>query len=548
MKRLAAMFVSFLFLVAGASTASAGVEDEQVITISPQSGVSYQTRYSCAAGTMHTLVRSTSGIRVIVEQQLLFEGVDSLPGGNSIAGLPGFDLTILSKTSNLADSWAVLETLEGDEPLEAAGPTLTIDGAELDCPDYAAPTPSVFVPITPERVLDTRADTAVNYSGPRPGDEATVVIERSELPVLPADAVAVSATVTATEASTDGFVQLLPTGATPGGSSNVNPQFPGHTLANNAVSPLASGGVSVYTHRSSHLLVDINGYFVESPDAATAGRYQQLDETRRIVDTRPATAINHTSRIVKGGTSLTIPVAAFASLGDEPLGAVAINVTATETGDAGFLQSAATGSLVPGESSIVNPTRPGDTVAAMTIVPVSDDGEIDIYTHADSHVIVDVLGWYTNSDAAASTSGRFVPLEPERVLDTRMTEDPVNCCKTAAPEEDRRHDFFTGRIFPAARATVTVNKLDEAGARDLMINLTAVDATSAGFFQAGAADSFVNGASSTVNATAVGSTVANAAIVGLNETDGFGLPSAAFQVYTQNGGHIVADISGYFTK
>jgi len=537
MKRLITMVVSLASIATGASTVDAGIENEELRIDSDVTGTTYQIRYSCAAAKLQTFVRTDTGRSVTLRRTLSGPNDGSFGSTRTFNGFDRSKPRVLSLSSNTADRWSLEEGNDEDSLVRIAG-------ADIDCPDYSSPSPSVFVPITPTRVLDTRPETRTNFAGPMPEAQATIDIDQSDLPDLPADAVAVSATVTVTEAAQPGFVQLLPTGSTPGGSSNVNPQYAGHTLANNAVAPLSSGGVSVYTHRSTHVVVDVNGYFVEAPNATQSGRYQHLPVTDRVIDTRPASAVNHSTGIVEGGTALTIPVTDLAGLGSDPVGAVAINVTATETSDAGFLQSAATGSLDPGASSIVNPTRPNDTVAAMTIVPVSPNGEIDIYTASDSHVIVDVLGWFTDATAPSSTTGRFVPLEPERILDTRLDDSPVNCC---FPSDYPDFDESSGRRNPGARTTAEVPAIDRAGADTVMVNLTAVDATGAGFFQVGAASGFVDGASSTVNATRAGDIVSNAAVVGLGQPEG-GPTTAAFQVYTQSGGHVVADVAGYFTE
>ena len=53
-----------------------------------------------------------------------------------------------------------------------------------------------------------------------------------------------------------------------------------------------------------------------------------------------------------------------------------------------------------------------------TIQPVSSAG-LTIRSHSGGHVVVDFLGWFTGPSAAVSTQGLFVPVGPQRLLDTR---------------------------------------------------------------------------------------------------------------------------------
>src|SRR5690606_90916 len=47
---------------------------------------------------------------------------------------------------------------------------------------------------------------------------------------------------------------------------------------------------------------------------------------------------------------------------------------------------------------------------------------VRLSTHAAADLVVDVTGYFTPADAARA--GRFVPLQPERLVDTRQTSRP----------------------------------------------------------------------------------------------------------------------------
>lgn len=126
----------------------------------------------------------------------------------------------------------------------------------------ASATPSttgLFVPVTPSRLLDTRAPGQA-----KPGDGAQVPLAPLGQAGIPASGVsAVMLNVTATAPTGGGFVQVLPTGqGVVGGSSNLNLERVGQTVANAAIATLGDGGgVTLYTLRSAHLLADVAGWF-----------------------------------------------------------------------------------------------------------------------------------------------------------------------------------------------------------------------------------------------------------------------------------------------
>ena len=90
--------------------------------------------------------------------------------------------------------------------------------------------------------------------------------------------------------------------------------------------------------------------------------------------------------------------------------AVSLNLTATETGGAGFATVYPCGTSRP-EASTIN-YGPGATIANGIIAKVGSGGKVCIYTHARSHLVVDIDGYFpAGSD--------YRPLTPARLLDTR---------------------------------------------------------------------------------------------------------------------------------
>jgi hypothetical protein len=80
-----------------------------------------------------------------------------------------------------------------------------------------------------------------------------------------------------------------------------------------------------------------------------------------------------------------------------------------------------------------------------------------------------------------------------------------------------------------------------------MTDLTVTQTAGAGFFQTGALGDVVPGASSTLNAERAGQTVPAAAVILVGSDPLLGT-ARGVSVYTQSGGHIVLDVSGFFTR
>ena len=124
------------------------------------------------------------------------------------------------------------------------------------------PSGSSFTPVVPERLLDTRPDSQIGYSGPTPAPGQTV-----ELHVIstgttntPSDAKSVLLNLTGAQASGDGFVTAWPCGADKPTASNLN-LVVGETAPNLVDVRVGVGGnVCLFTQSGTHLVADIAGY------------------------------------------------------------------------------------------------------------------------------------------------------------------------------------------------------------------------------------------------------------------------------------------------
>jgi hypothetical protein len=146
---------------------------------------------------------------------------------------------------------------------------------------------------------------------------------------------------------------------------------------------------------------------------------------------------------------------------------------------------------------------------------------VQLFTERGSHLIVDITGWFTADGAAVSTSGLFRAVSPNRVLDTRQGGAP-------------------GR---GTQLTIGVGGLagvPASGVAAITSNITYVSASGPGYVTLWPASSALPNVS-TLNASQVGETIPNAAIT----TVGSG---TSVNVFTESGGHLLLDITGYYTS
>jgi hypothetical protein len=144
------------------------------------------------------------------------------------------------------------------------------------------------------------------------------------------------------------------------------------------------------------------------------GRYTPLTPAR-ILDTR--TGIGGVAVPLGPGATIDVQVTGQGGVPATGVSAVAMNVTVTgPTGD-GYLTVFPAGAARPVVSNL-NFT-PGHTVPNLVVVGVGAGGRVSMFNSAgDSHLIVDVTGWYAGS--GTGNEGRYQPLVPQRVLDTRF--------------------------------------------------------------------------------------------------------------------------------
>jgi hypothetical protein len=244
---------------------------------------------------------------------------------------------------------------------------------------------------------------------PRAGD--VVHVDLSGL--VPADATAVVANLTVDQASGPGYFTAFPRGARRPPTSNVNVNT-GDTRAAAIMTKIGRSstgapGISVYTMRGGHVIVDVAGY-ITGPSAGASGNGLFVAiQPRRILDTRA-----DRRRLWPGWTrasTLPAPMNTRAQ-------AVVMNLTVTRTMGAGFF------TMLPAQTprrvvSNLNVTGPEQTVANQAVVRASRKG-IACYSQRGAHVVFDLTGWYTGAPVAATTGVPVNPNPPPAQLPWRV--------------------------------------------------------------------------------------------------------------------------------
>lgn len=137
---------------------------------------------------------------------------------------------------------------------------------------------SVFVAVTPCRVLDTRLPAGL-FGGPAftAGTVRHYVIKNGPCTGIP-EAASYSLNVTVLNYSGAGHVTVYPLGSTPPAVATVN--FGGGQPVSNAVVAAAlSGAISIYASAGTHILLDVNGYFHDGSDPMNPNKNLVVDAT-----------------------------------------------------------------------------------------------------------------------------------------------------------------------------------------------------------------------------------------------------------------------------
>jgi hypothetical protein len=132
----------------------------------------------------------------------------------------------------------------------------------VDVVGYFSTAGRPFIPVNPQRIVDSRLATRIGSNGPL-GQGQSAQIGVAGVGPVPAGATAVIVNVTAADSTAPGFITVWPTGTAMPTASTLN-QRPGIPVPNLAYLKLGSGGqLSLFNNAgSTEYIVDVFGYVI----------------------------------------------------------------------------------------------------------------------------------------------------------------------------------------------------------------------------------------------------------------------------------------------
>jgi adhesin/invasin len=270
---------------------------------------------------------------------------------------------------------------------------------------YAAQTSTsgaAYVPMTPTRIVDTRAGSGYAGAGQTLGAGDTLQIPVTGLNGVPANATAVAVNIAVVNTTAPSYIQSYPTGSPPSSTTptvNMN-WLAGEVLSTKAIVGIGTGGdIDVYNAEgSTDVVIDLDGYFTAA--GGTGSLFNALASPVRLADTRPtAVAASGNLPVTVAGAN-GIPSTATAGV---------LNITDLANGP-NYLTAYPAGQSVP-TAADVNYTS-GDTsniVGNASYATTGTGGVVDIFNSTSSaNIVVDAFGYF----APPVTSGVTVTASP----------------------------------------------------------------------------------------------------------------------------------------
>lgn len=432
----------------------------------------------------------------------------TLPSGITFTDLGDGTATLSGKASITAaeHSFPITFTATNSAGVATQAFTLMVEA------DYTS-----LVSVKPARLADTRPGYAT-VDGLFAGGGLREQGSTLELAVagrggVALDAAAVALNVTVAEPLRAGFVTVFPCGEDRPLASNLN-FTAGAVVANAVIAKIGAGGkVCLFVSHDTQLIVDVSGYFSHTSS------FQSINPAR-VLDTRPGYSTIDGLQQGEGiRTRATVTTLQITNRVTVPTDAssVVLNVTVTEAQGPGFITVYPCGSDMPTASNLNY--LAGSTVANLVVTKVGG-GTVCIYSSRDTHLVVDVNGYFPGVTA-------YQALDPARLLETRPQESTI----------DGR--FLGGGLLAAG----TVTELPVAGrggvpsdAATVMLNVTVTEPTAPGFVTV-----YPCGTSTPLASNLnydVGTTVAIAAIVQVG-SDG------TVCLFNSSPTQLVVDVSGF---
>jgi hypothetical protein len=440
----------------------------------------------------------------------------------------------------------------------AAGTTYLAADGSAQTFSVAAAAAYPYHPVTPTRVCDTRAASGTAIAANQCNNEGgaagslhsgqTIDVTVADGATVPSNATAVVLNVAVTDTTSSSFLSVYPTGLSRPNASNLN-WSPGVTIPNLVEVPVGSAGkVTVYNLAGqADVVIDVEGYVAPGANAYT-GLYNAVAPTR-ICDTRAssgsAVVTNQCNNAGAGlafqtGTTRAIQIEGEGPIPASGVSAVALNIAVTNTSSAGFLTAwPDDGSGRPNASNLN--WSAGATIPNRVIVPVAADGKIDLYNLAgNTDVIVDVTGWFTDSNNVLATGSLYLPVTPTRICDSRAAVLGAVAANQCNHNGIGTGTWSSGTVNPVA---VVGNAGVPTGATAAVLNVAVTNTSSSSFLTLWPDDGSARPNASDLNWTP-GLTIPNLVIATLPSS---GAHAGSVNVFNLSGAaDVVVDVEGYY--
>ncbi len=378
-----------------------------------------------------------------------------------------------------------------------------------------------IISINPQRLLETRTDQPsgqIGYAGAQPTAGQTIELKVTGVApaLVPDDATTVFLNVTATNTARDGYVTVWPCGSPRPFASNLNPMvgFITHNLV--AAKVGVDGKVCIFTNQATDLIADLTSYH-------PAGSAYMPHVPERLLETRmgqPTGQIGYAGAKPAIGSIVTLKVTGTGTANlPADTKAVLLNVTAVNSDEAGWVTVYPCGSPRPFTSNVN--LVPGLVRPNLVAAKVGTGGNVCLYSNKSTDLVVDLQG-------AVPASSTFVPVVPERVLETR-TGQPTG-----------QINYSAGRPLIGQTTEVKIIGFGStnvpAGTGTVFLNVTAAEPSTAGFVTV-----FPCGTTRPLASNLNLNGVSTPAMVSVKIGDG-----GRVCIFTSGSTDLVVDIMGYF--
>jgi len=257
------------------------------------------------------------------------------------------------------------------------------------------PSTSVYEPIVPERILETRASEGqIGYTGSQPADGAEVKVQATGLgeSQLPIGTKSVLVNITSDNTDEAGWLVAYSCDNEPVVASNVNTTV-GEVRSNLASVELAAdGSLCLLNKGGTDIIVDLVG-------AAPAASSFVPTAPIRLLETRASEGlVNYSGAKPIDGQTIELKVAGAGTGVPADAGTVYLNVTGTENDASSFVTVFPCGETQPLASSINVETQ---ATAGMVAADVGEGGRVCIFTQSSSHLVVDLMGFFPGTILAS---------------------------------------------------------------------------------------------------------------------------------------------------